>query len=75
MTFKIHIVNIAASSNNNSVYIRGAFKKYAEFFNFLLISIYNEFIFQHNLRHRRCTSPGGVSIYLYHFGKTLQTDF
>ena len=47
--------------------VRGAFKKYAEFFNFLLISIYNEFIFQDNFHHGRCTSPGDVSIHLYHF--------
>ena len=33
------------------VYVLGAFKKIHGFFQFLLISIYNEFIFQHDLRH------------------------
>ena len=47
--------------------VQAAFKKYAKFFSFLLISIYNEFIFQYNLCHSRCTSPGGVSYHLYHF--------
>ena len=39
------------SSLYSRAHVRGALKKYAEFFNFFLISIYNEFTFQHNLRH------------------------
>ena len=41
--------------------------KIRQFFNFLLISIHNEFILQHNLRHGRCASPGGAFIHFYHF--------